>query len=95
MIGKYGISLDEFNKFLDIASNELLVRRGGYDCTMYGGKCAAGINNYFYANGEVYICGNCVDLKYTYPSSTPLDQIQFEIPNFERNKCFKEVNSCE
>ena len=96
MIGKYGIERKEFDGFIEYASKELNVRTGGYDCTMYGGKCAAGINNYFYANGKVYLCGNCIDLKYSLPSITPLDEINFDINSFDRNKCFKEEsNPCE
>ena len=39
MIGKYGISLEAFNLFLKKAAEQLYVRTGGYDCTMYGGMC--------------------------------------------------------
>ena len=53
MIGKYGIPLDTFDVFLKKASERLNVRTGGYDCTMYGGLCGAGMNNFFYANGNV------------------------------------------
>ena len=54
MIGKYGISLEEFRDFLNEAKKYLNVRTGGYDCTMYGGMCGAGMDNIFYANGKVY-----------------------------------------
>lgn len=37
MIGKQGISLLDFNAFLNKAMERLNVRTGGYDCTMYGG----------------------------------------------------------
>ena len=40
------------NDFLKKASERLNVRTGGYDCTMYGGLCGAGMDNYFYANGS-------------------------------------------
>lgn len=51
MIGKYGISLQECRGFLADAEKKIPVRRGGKDCTMYGGQCGSGINNYFFANG--------------------------------------------
>lgn len=90
MIGKYSISLAELNNFLNKASERLNVRRGGYDCTMYGGMCAAGINNFFYANGKIYICGNCVDISTPFTSDTPLDKVDLAIPEFDRNYCYKE-----
>lgn len=90
MIGQYGISLDEFNTFLDKASQTLNVRRGGYDCTMYGGLCGAGMNNIFYANGKIFVCGNCVDIQSPFTSDTPLDDVKFDIPEFDRKCCYKE-----
>lgn len=90
MIGKYGISLSEFNTFLDKAAKTLNVRRGGYDCTMYGGMCGAGMNNIFYANGKIYVCGNCVDIQTPFSSDTPLDAVKFNIPDFDRKCCYKE-----
>ena len=90
MIGQYGISLSEFNTFLDKAANTLNVRRGGYDCTMYGGMCGAGMNNIFYANGKIYVCGNCVDIQTPFSSDTPLDAVKFNIPDFDRKCCYKE-----
>lgn len=90
MIGQYGISLSEFNVFLDKASKTLNVRRGGYDCTMYGGMCGAGMNNIFYANGKIYVCGNCVDIQSPVTSDTPLDAVRFDIPEFDRKCCYKE-----
>lgn len=90
MIGMGSITLDEFHGFLNIAKSRLNVRTGGYDCTMYGGKCGAGINNIFYANGNVYICGNCVDLPPIAKADTPIDLIDPDIPGFDRNYCFKE-----
>ena len=50
MIGKQGISLPDFNAFLNKAMERLNVRTGGYDCTMYGGMCGAGMDNIFYAS---------------------------------------------
>ena len=90
MIGQYGISLSEFNTFLDKAAKTLNVRRGGYDCTMYGGMCGAGMNNIFYANGKIYVCGNCVDIQTPFSSDTPLDAVKFNIPDFDRKCCYKE-----
>ena len=90
MIGKYSIPLDEFNIFLNKASEKLNIRRGGYDCTMYGGMCGAGIDNLFYANGKVFICGNCIDNETEFTSDTPLEKIKFNISNFDRKYCYKE-----
>jgi len=90
MIGAGGISLDEFHIFLDKARNRVNVRIGKYDCTMYGGMCGAGINNIFYANGNVYLCGNCVDLPPIAKADTPIERIKPEIPEFDRNTCFRE-----
>lgn len=90
MIGQYGISLSEFNTFLDKAAKTLNVRRGGYDCTMYGGMCGAGMNNIFYANRKIYVCGNCVDIQTPFSSDTPLDAVKFNIPDFDRKCCYKE-----
>lgn len=91
MIGEYGISLSEFNEFLQKAKERLNVRAGGYDCTMYGGMCGAGIDNIFYANGKIYICGNCIDLPFSLSAETPLDEIRFDVGGFDRQCCFKEV----
>lgn len=91
MIGEYGISLLEFNTFLHKAMKRLNVRTGGYDCTMYGGMCGAGIDNIFYSNGKIFICGNCIDLQFSIPYNTPLDKVSFNINEFDRNCCFKEV----
>ncbi len=90
MVGRYGISLEEYREFLRHACERLNVRTGGYDCTMYGGKCAAGMDNLFYANGNVYICGNCIDLPPLCSSDTPLDEIHFPVTDFDRRSCFKE-----
>ena len=91
MIGKYGISLEEFRNFLDDAKKYLNVRTGGYDCTMYGGMCGAGMDNIFYANGKIFICGNCIDLAFSLPADTPLDDVKFDVDKFDRRCCFKEV----
>lgn len=93
MIGNYGISQQDFHGFLKYAMENLNVRTGGYDCTMYGGLCGAGMDNIFYANGKIYICGNCIDLPYSMPSDTLLDKVKFEIMEFDRNCCFKEVST--
>lgn len=90
MIGKYGISLEAFRAFLDKAEKSLNIRRGGYDCTMYGGLCGAGMNNFFYANGKVYICGNCIDLPPLGRSDTPLSKLNPLLPEFDRKRCYKE-----
>ena len=90
MTGRYGISIEQYREFLDRAAAVLNVRRGGYDCTMYGGKCAAGMDNVFIANGKIFICGNCVDIPTPFTSDTPLDQVHFNLPEFDRNYCYKE-----
>ena len=94
MIGKYGISLESFNNFLNTASKHLNVRRGGYDCTMYGGKCGAGMNNFFFANGKVFLCGNCVDLPALADSCETLDNLDKVTLDFDRKHCYKE-SLCE
>lgn len=91
MIGKSGISLREYRAFLEEAEKEIPIRRGGNDCTMYGGKCGSGINNYFFANGKVYYCGNCVDLPPIGPSSTPFEKLEKICLDFDRNFCYKEM----
>ncbi|MBS7339673.1 MAG: radical SAM protein [Lachnospiraceae bacterium] len=94
MIGKYGISLEAFNLFLKKAAEQLYVRTGGYDCTMYGGMCGAGMNNFFYANGNVYICGNCIDMAPLGKSDMPFSQLETLKFDFDRNHCYKE-SLCE
>ncbi len=91
MIGKNGISLNEFYDFLSKAKQRLNVRTGGYDCTMYGGMCGAGMNNIFYANGKVYLCGNCVDLPSIADASVPLEMINPNLSPFDRKKCYRET----
>jgi uncharacterized protein len=93
MIGPRGISLEEFRGFLETASEILNVRTGGYDCTMYGGMCGAGINNIFYANGKIYICGNCIDLSYSLPFDTSLSEVVFDVGCFDRHCCYKEIST--
>lgn len=92
MIGDGGISLAEFHRFINAAKSRLNIRTGGYDCTMYGGKCGAGINNVFYANGKIHLCGNCVDLPISCDSDTPIDKINFNVGVFDRNNCYKELS---
>ena len=91
MIGKQGISLPDFNAFLNKAMERLNVRTGGYDCTMYGGMCGAGMDTIFYANGKIFICGNCIDLPFSMPYDTPLNEVSFDVIDFDRSCCFKEV----
>ena len=90
MIGKYGISLQDYRDFLDRAEKEIPVRRGGLDCTMYGGQCGAGTNNYFFSNGKVYFCGNCIDLPPVGDSGTPFEELEKISLQFDRNYCYKE-----
>ncbi len=90
MIGKYGITLEQYRLFLEKAEKEITVRRGGLDCTMYGGQCGAGINNFYFANGNVYLCGNCVDLPPVADSSIPFNELEKISIEFNRNNCYKE-----
>lgn len=91
MIGKYGITLDDFNTFLKKAAEQLNVRTGGYDCTMYGGLCGAGMNNFFYANGNVYICGNCIDMAPLGKSDMPFSELEKIVLSFDRHHCYRET----
>lgn len=94
MIGKYGIPLSDYRAFLLRAERAgLKVRRGGSDCTMYGGECGAGINNYFFANGKVYYCGNCIDLPPVADSSIPFEELEQRSRDlsFDRTHCYKET----
>lgn len=98
MIGKYEISLDKYREFLLKAEKAgLEVRRGDKDCTMYGGQCGAGINNYFFANGRVYFCGNCVELPSIADSSISFKELEnvTRFLNFDRNQCYKETFLCK
>lgn len=90
MIGRYGISLAEYADFLEEAEQYLSIRRGGLDCTMYGGQCGAGTNNYFFANGKVYYCGNCVDLSPLADSSISFFELEKVSLSFDRSQCYKE-----
>lgn len=91
MIGRYGITLQEYRDFLAEAEKEIPVRRGGQDCTMYGGQCGSGINNYFFANGKVYYCGNCIDLPPIGPSGMNFEELEKIRLDFDRNYCYKET----
>lgn len=90
MIGRYGISLSAYRDFIKKAEKSLNVRHGGLDCTMYGGSCGAGINNYFFANGKVYFCGNCVDIPPIADSNTSFEELEKIHLDFNRNLCWKE-----
>lgn len=90
MIGKYGISLDQYHAFLENAEKVIPVRRGGTDCTIYGGRCGAGANNYFFANGKVYYCGNCIDLPPVAESDISFYELEKIQLSFDRNRCYKE-----
>ena len=90
MIGKNGICLGAYREFLEKAEKILAIRRGGKDCTMYGGQCGAGTNNYFFANGSVYYCGNSIDLPPLGYSSISLFELEKIALDFNRNCCYKE-----
>lgn len=94
MIGKEAISLKEYHDFLNEAEKVIPIRRGNIDCTMYGGLCGAGLNNFFFANGKVYYCGNCIDLPPIGNSSLSLDVLEQRSLDFKRNRCYKE-SLCE
>lgn len=49
------------------------------------------MDNIFYANGKIFICGNCIDLPFSMPYDTPLNEVGFDVIDFDRNCCFKEV----
>lgn len=93
MIGRYGISLEAYRDFLLKAEAAgLEVRRGGKDCTMYGGQCGAGVNNYFFANGKVYLCGNCIDLPPVADSHISFGELEKKVQQltFDHQHCYKE-----
>lgn len=90
MIGRHGIGLDEYREFLEYAEKSIPVRRGEKDCTMYGGQCGAGTNNYFFANGNVYYCGNCIDLPPLAKSDISFFELEKRQLDFNRNHCYKE-----
>ena len=91
MVGAMGIPLGEYNGFLERAGRRLDVRRGGLDCTMYGGRCGAGVNNFFFANGHVWICGNCVDLPPLSRADVDLDEIPLlAAEDIDRDLCYRE-----
>ena len=91
MIGRYGISLQEYRDFLADAEKEIPIRRGEKDCTMYGGQCGSGFNNYFFANGKVYYCGNCIDLPPVGSSGMSFEELEKISLDFDRNCCYKEL----
>lgn len=95
MIGEYGISLEEYRAFMLLAEQQIPVRRGGLDCTMYGGQCGAGVNNYFFANGKVFYCGNCVDLPSIGNSDISFWELEKISLKFNRGKCYKESIVCD
>lgn len=91
MIGREGISLKDYENFLSLAETQISVRRGGNDCTMYGGRCGAGRNNFFFAQGNIYVCGNCVDRPPLAKSSLPFSQLEKICGNGYRGQgCYKE-----
>lgn len=61
LVGTDGISLEDYQGFLSFAEQSLAIRRGGDDCSMYGGSCGAGVNNFYFTTSSVYLCGNCMD----------------------------------
>ena len=90
IIGRYGISLQEYRDFLECDEKKLEVRRGGLDCTMYDWQCGAGTNNYFFVNGYVYFCGNCIDLPHVGKSNMTFEELEKISLDFDRNNCYRE-----
>ncbi len=90
MIGVHQISLAEYRVFMAKARKSLEVRTGGLDCTMYGGTCGAGLNNFYFSNGKVWLCGNCIDMPPLCDSWVPLDEIPISKFTFDRSQCAKE-----
>lgn len=91
MIGSCQISLDAYHDFMAKARGALDVRVGGLDCTMYGGSCGAGLNNFYFANGKVWLCGNCMDMPPLCDAEVPFDEIPVSRFKFNRSQCFKEI----
>lgn len=91
MTGKQAISFEQYRSFIEQARQCLNIRAGDLDCSMYGGRCAAGLNNFFFANNNVYICGNCVDMPALAPALTPLAEIQTKNHNFDRRGCYHDL----
>lgn len=90
MIGSRSISIEAYRTFLQKAQESLEVRLGGMDCTMYGGRCGAGINNFYFADGWVWLCGNCIDLAPVCAADVPFDEIPLTALSFDRDYCFHE-----
>ena len=90
------VSKVELMKFVPVLglllwlSGDIPVRRGDKDCTMYGGQCGAGTNNYFFANGKIYYCGNCIDLPPVGRSDMTFEELEKVMLQFDRNYCYKE-----
>lgn len=92
MIGEGGISLDEYHQFMKTASKYMPVHTGGYDCTMYGGLCGAGMDNLYYANAKIWICGNCIDLPAIGDYKMNPDLIKpMAINAFDRRYCYHDL----
>ena len=91
MIGSRLISQEAYHAFLKKAQQSLEVRLGGLDCTMYGGRCGAGVNNFYFANGWVWLCGNCIDLAPVCAADIPFDEIPLSSVAFDRDHCFHEA----
>ena len=49
------------------------------------------MNNFFYANGKIYFCGNCVDLPALGESSLPISELERVSLVFDRTRCYKET----
>ena len=58
---------------------------------MYGGHCGAGTNNYFFANGKIYYCGNSIDLPPIGSSDMSFEELEKTQLNFDRSYCYKEL----
>ena len=58
---------------------------------LHVGGARTAIYNYFFANGKVYYCGNCIDLPPIGPSGMTFEELEKIRLDFDRNYCYKET----
>lgn len=87
LVGENGISIESYNDFLVFADKHLSIRKGGDDCSMYGGKCSAGYNNFYFSKSNIYLCGNCMDV-------SPIASSDTSFFNLESNRLFVNSDTC-
>ena len=57
-----------------------------------GGLCGAGMDNLYYANAKIWICGNCIDLPAIGDYKMDPDLIEpMAINAFDRGYCYHEL----